>query len=89
MSTAVLWHFGHNFLEVLLKGTVLLHYRKAVIISSEVEDNGKFAIQKLRDNAQPLKFKLPHGLVTYGRGSSAVLTGNKTALCVQKTSIAK
>lgn len=88
MSATFLWQFDHNFLEVLLKVTVLLRYHKAVIISSGVEDNGKFAIQKLRDNAKALKFKLPHVLGTYGRGSSAALTGNKTAVCVQKTSTA-
>lgn len=60
-----------------------------LIISSEAEDNGKFAIQKLRDNTKPPKFKFPHVLGTYGRGSSAILTGNKTAVCVQKTFIAK
>lgn len=89
MRATVFWQFDHNFLQILLKVTFLLHYHKAVIISSGVEDNGKFAIQKVRDNAEALKFKLPHGLGTYGRGSSATLTGDKTAVCVQKTSTAK
>lgn len=81
----MLWQVGHNLLEVVLNVAVLLHYHKAVIISNEAEDNGKLAIQKFRDNATPLKFKLPHVLGTYGRGSCVILTGNKAAVCVQKT----
>lgn len=80
----MLWQCGHNFLQLLLKVTVLLHYHMALIVSSEVGDNGKLTIQKFGDNAKPLKFKLPHVLGTYGRGSSVILTGNKTAVCVQK-----
>lgn len=63
MCAAVLWQFGHNLLEVVLKVTVLLHDRKAVIIPNEVEDNGKLPVQKFRDSATPLKFKLCHVLV--------------------------
>lgn len=82
LSAAVLWQFGHSFIEVLLEVTVLLYY-KSVIISNEFEDNGKFAIQKLRENAKPLKFKLPLVLGTCGRGSSAPSLEIKL-LCVYK-----
>lgn len=36
LCATVLWQLGHNFLKWYLKVTVLLHYRKAVIISKAI-----------------------------------------------------